>query len=152
MRITSKGYRGRPIHIRYDTGPEHFIGQQLRQEYPHRELSRPRGNSVPMSILPNIFLRYRQRIRSPLVWSWPVSLISLLMRLAFACFLMLYLLSLPAQTGPGGVGDFNTNGLWLRADALDLSDGAAVAEWADQSGYANTARQSNANFPTDLPD
>ena len=35
-------------------------------------------------------------------------------------------LVLTAQTGPGGIGNFTDNGLWLRADALELINGDAV--------------------------
>jgi chitodextrinase len=31
--------------------------------------------------------------------------------------------------------------LWLRADSLSLANGAAVSQWADQSGHGNTASQ-----------
>ena len=66
-------------------------------------------------------------------------------------------------TGPGGVGGTNgtTNlALWLRADLLNLANGANVSTWADQSGYSNTANavstfepsfatnQLNTTFPT----
>ncbi len=47
-----------------------------------------------------------------------------------------------AQTGPGGVGNVTDNGLWLRADALGLVDGALVNQWADLSGNGNDANQS----------
>lgn len=61
-----------------------------------------------------------------------------------ALILVCPLCTLIAQTGPGGVGDNSDNGLWLRADALELADGTAVSQWADQSGNVNDARQTNA--------
>lgn len=45
-------------------------------------------------------------------------------------------------TGPGGVGDASNNQLWLRADDLSLSNGAAVSSWADASGNSLTASSS----------
>lgn len=45
-------------------------------------------------------------------------------------------------TGPGGVGDASNNQLWLRADDLSLTDGAAVTSWADISGNGLTASSS----------
>src|SRR5262245_56365396 len=38
----------------------------------------------------------------------------------------------------------NGLGLWLRADDLGLSDGAAVASWADASGQGSHATQGTA--------
>ncbi|MEP1033505.1 T9SS type A sorting domain-containing protein [Ekhidna sp.] len=54
------------------------------------------------------------------------------------------------NTGPGGVGDASNNQLWLRADDLSLSDGAAVASWGDVSGNSLTASSSgvSAEEPT----
>ena len=51
------------------------------------------------------------------------------------------LFTVHAQTGPGGVGNTSDNGLWLRADALQLGDGAPVGRWADLSGNGNDAFQ-----------
>ena len=53
-------------------------------------------------------------------------------------------------TGPGGVGDATNNQLWLRADDLSLSDGAAVSTWSDVSGNSLTASSSgvSAEEPT----
>ncbi len=48
-----------------------------------------------------------------------------------------------ARTGPGGVGNPATNGIWLRADNLNLNDGDAVATWPDGSGNGNDARQTD---------
>jgi hypothetical protein len=58
-----------------------------------------------------------------------------------------------AQNGPGGIG--STNGtsnlvLWLKANTLNLSNGANVAAWADQSGYSNNATTLFGNEPTFL--
>jgi len=39
------------------------------------------------------------------------------------------------STGPGGVGNSDSNLLWLRADAIeDLADGNPLPEWVDESG------------------
>ncbi len=58
----------------------------------------------------------------------------------------LFISTIPAQTGPGGVGNVSDNGLWLRADALKLNDGDAVDFWPDLSNNVNDAEQSNADF------
>ncbi len=44
--------------------------------------------------------------------------------------------------GPGGVGDQNSNQLWLKANDLSLSDGASVTSWSDVSGNGLTATSS----------
>ena len=63
-------------------------------------------------------------------------------RVLTACLLPLLLVTnLSAQNGPGGVGDVSSNGLWLRADALDQPDGSMVASWTDTSGNGNHALQ-----------
>ncbi len=49
-----------------------------------------------------------------------------------------------SQTGPGGVGNNSNNILWLRADNLNLANGAAVAAWDDASGNSNDASQGTA--------
>ena len=48
-----------------------------------------------------------------------------------------------AQTGPGGVGDSNTNKVWLRADRgiVNPVAGTPVEFWGDQSGNEFSARQ-----------
>ena len=56
-----------------------------------------------------------------------------------ALFLPIY--TLLAQTGPGGVGNSTTNGLWLKADDLSLSNGDDVSTWNDVSGNNNDANQ-----------
>ncbi|MEM7162655.1 MAG: T9SS type A sorting domain-containing protein [Bacteroidota bacterium] len=54
-----------------------------------------------------------------------------------------------AQTGPGGIGNSSSNGLWLRADMITLSSGSSVSSWADDSGNGNDGFQSvAANEPT----
>jgi hypothetical protein len=73
-------------------------------------------------------------------------------------FLLPILLSLSfnvtnGQNGPGGVGA--TNGasnlvLWLKANTLNLVNGANVAAWPDQSGYNNNATTLFGNEPTFL--
>lgn len=45
-------------------------------------------------------------------------------------------------TGPGGVGDSSSNGLWLRADIIDATSGSSVSSWTDYSGFGNHATQS----------
>ena len=59
---------------------------------------------------------------------------------------LLFIIPIRAQTGPGGVGNFTDNGLWLRADALELNDGDAVDFWPDESGNVNDAEQTNSSF------
>jgi hypothetical protein len=60
-------------------------------------------------------------------------------------FLLMFCSSaLYAQTGPGGVGNSSSNGLWLRADALNQVDGSTVSAWPDNSGNNNNAIQATA--------
>lgn len=47
------------------------------------------------------------------------------------------------NTGPAGIGDINSNILWLKADDISLSDGASVASWADASGNGNDVVQTS---------
>lgn len=49
-------------------------------------------------------------------------------------------------TGPGGVGGANTLPVWLKADSLTLTDGAAITNWSDVSGNDNDATQSNTAY------
>lgn len=49
------------------------------------------------------------------------------------------------QIGPGGVGNTSSNGVWLRADALPLSNGTSVSSWTDVSGNMNNANQLTVN-------
>jgi hypothetical protein len=66
---------------------------------------------------------------------------------AFCIFLFFaYFQNSFSQTGPGGVGNSTTNSLWLRANDLSLSNGAAVATWSDYSGNNNNASQSNVSY------
>lgn len=46
--------------------------------------------------------------------------------------------------GPGGVGDLQNLGLWLKADDLTGSDGSTVPAWTDASGNGNDAAQGTA--------
>ncbi|MDX1350875.1 MAG: T9SS type A sorting domain-containing protein [Putridiphycobacter sp.] len=46
-----------------------------------------------------------------------------------------------AQTGPGGVGNTSSNGLWLRADNINQVNNTDVATWLDGSGNSNDANQ-----------
>lgn len=48
------------------------------------------------------------------------------------------------NVGPGGVGNSTNNILWLRANDLNLANGAAVTSWPDFSGNGLTATNSNA--------
>lgn len=66
---------------------------------------------------------------------------------SFCIFLLFaYFQNSFSQTGPGGVGNSATNSLWLRANDLSLSNGAAVTSWSDFSGNNNHATQSNASY------
>lgn len=68
-------------------------------------------------------------------------------------YLRLLILSLTpalliAQTGPGGIGNTSTNGLWLDANTVTVANGNPVHTWSDRSGNGNDAFQSNsANQP-----
>lgn len=44
-----------------------------------------------------------------------------------------------AQFGPGGVGNSANNGIWLRADQFNGTNGDPVSTWEDQSGNGNDA-------------
>ena len=55
------------------------------------------------------------------------------------------MVSVMAQTGPGGVGSSATNILWLSADQGVTAPTLAVSQWADRSGNANHANQSTSN-------
>lgn len=46
-----------------------------------------------------------------------------------------------AQTGPAGVGNSASNGLWLKADDIIQTNNTDVATWQDASGNGNTANQ-----------
>ena len=51
-------------------------------------------------------------------------------------------------TGPAGVGSDASNVLWLRADAIsNVSDGANIGTWTDESGNANDAVQTTGGKP-----
>lgn len=52
------------------------------------------------------------------------------------------------QTGPGGVGNAGTNGIWLRAGDLSGVDGTAVSNWPDYTANGNDAVQTD---PTKQP-
>ena len=57
-------------------------------------------------------------------------------------FIFPFLLFSQIPTGPGGVGNSGNNGLWLKADDINLSDGTQVAVWDDRSGNNNHATNS----------
>lgn len=63
-------------------------------------------------------------------------------------FLLSFFTQCLAQTGPAGIGNSSSNGLWLRADNMNQADGTAVASWIDASGNANNAVQA---APTTQP-
>ncbi len=73
-------------------------------------------------------------------------------------FLLLPLLvfssiTINAQNGPGGVSTTNGTGnlvLWLKANTLNLSNGANITTWPDQSGYNNSATSDIGFEPTFL--
>ena len=68
----------------------------------------------------------------------------MLNRLFLTIFLFLFsplIAVLIAQTGPGGVGNSTSNGLWLRADNISQANNTAVATWTDASGNGNDANQ-----------
>ncbi|QCE40395.1 T9SS type A sorting domain-containing protein [Psychroserpens sp. NJDZ02] len=74
---------------------------------------------------------------------------STLLSIALVSLLFLTPDYLFAQTGPGGVGNSSTNGLWLKVDDLNLADGAPVSNWQDASGNSNDANQIlNSEEPT----
>ncbi|MEZ4721252.1 MAG: hypothetical protein R2813_05175 [Flavobacteriales bacterium] len=50
------------------------------------------------------------------------------------------------QTGPGGVGNSTTNGLWLRADILNQNNNTSVPTWPDASGNGNDAVQATSGL------
>ncbi|PPK88894.1 hypothetical protein CLV84_1868 [Neolewinella xylanilytica] len=56
-----------------------------------------------------------------------------------------YISILVAQSGPGGVGNASTNGLWLLADEIVQPNASAVVSWEDLSGNANHASQVTAS-------
>ncbi len=60
-------------------------------------------------------------------------------KLAASVGFCLLSINLLGQFGPGGIGTLVSNGLWLRADNISLSDGAAVTSWPDASNYGNNA-------------
>ncbi len=53
-----------------------------------------------------------------------------------------------SQTGPGGVGNSSSNGLWLKADDLTLSNGSNIPTWSDASGNGNNANAASGEQPT----
>lgn len=66
---------------------------------------------------------------------------SIMKKFTQAVTLFLLGLSAQAQVGPGGVGDFTQNGLWLKADVISAPTGSAVSRWEDVSGHGNDAIQ-----------
>lgn len=52
-----------------------------------------------------------------------------------------------SQTGPGGVGNATSNGLWLRADNLSLTNSDPVSTWGDFSGNSNDANSAGNGRP-----
>ena len=68
-----------------------------------------------------------------------------IMRYVLSFLSSLLIVSVTAQTGPGGVGTSATNLLWLSADQGVTAPTLAVSQWADRSGNANHANQSTSN-------
>ncbi len=58
------------------------------------------------------------------------------------CSLSLIAVASFAQTGPGGVDNSTNVSMWLKADDLNLSNGASISNWPDASGNGNNATQS----------
>ena len=58
-------------------------------------------------------------------------------------FLINYCAFLSAQTGPGGINSTSSLSMWLKADDLNLTDGAAVSAWDDATSNGNDAGQSS---------
>lgn len=52
-----------------------------------------------------------------------------------------------AQTGPAGVGNSSSNGLWLKADDLSLNNNDPVVTWTDASGNNNHASAATSQQP-----
>ncbi len=59
-------------------------------------------------------------------------------------FLFVFLVTGLSQTGPGGVGNSASNGLWLRAGDISQANNTSVASWPDASGNGNNAVQATA--------
>ena len=62
-------------------------------------------------------------------------------------FLCLFFNTIYSQTGPGGVGNTLSNGLWLKADDLTLSNASLVTTWPDASGNNNDANATTGQQP-----
>lgn len=71
------------------------------------------------------------------------------LKLTFS-FLVCFLYFSFAQTGPGGVGNSTTNKLWLKADEINLANGALIPTWNDVSGNNHHASQSNSTYQCTL--
>ncbi|UTW61547.1 T9SS type A sorting domain-containing protein [bacterium SCSIO 12741] len=52
-----------------------------------------------------------------------------------------------SQTGPGGVGNSTSNGLWLKANSLNLSDTDPIDTWDDSSGNSNDGNSGGTGRP-----
>jgi hypothetical protein len=62
----------------------------------------------------------------------------------FSFFFLPFLVN--SQTGPGGIGNSLSNGLWLRAGDINQADNSPVFSWSDQSGNSNDAQQMITDF------
>lgn len=60
-------------------------------------------------------------------------------------FILIGINDLQSQQGPGGINSTSKLSMWLKADDLNLTNGAAVATWADATSNGNDAEQSSAN-------
>jgi hypothetical protein len=61
--------------------------------------------------------------------------------IAFIFLPILFLNNSYSQTGPGGVGNTSSNGLWLKADDINQASNTNVVSWTDNSGNNNHANQ-----------
>ena len=66
-----------------------------------------------------------------------------MIRNTIVSILFLFPTFLFSQFGPGGVGNSTNNGLWLKADDINLSNGTLVERWDDRSGNNNHAINSD---------
>lgn len=77
----------------------------------------------------------------------------MLAAIALASALCAAMVQRPANLGSAGAGSFSPSDisglkLWLKADALALSDGDKVGTWTDSSSAANNATASGTDRPT----
>jgi hypothetical protein len=70
-------------------------------------------------------------------------------KIAGITVVLMAILNVNAQTGPGGVGTSATNVIWLKANAgtSTTTDGVAVSGWNDQSGNTKNAASAAGQQP-----